>query len=216
MKRSHASAKTHERLLEAAGAVFAEKGFRHTTVREICKRAGANVAAVNYHFGSKQALYTAVLKYGAAAVLEKYPPDMDLPANASSSASLHAFIRSLLYRVLDKGRFAWHGRLMAREMVEPTPALDALTRGTIQPLCSRLESIVRSMMPAQTPEEVIRRCCLSIVGQCLFYEHSKPVIQRLFKDVGYAPADIDMLSHHITDFSIAAIRQMTHGKKKPS
>ena len=76
------SEETRRQLLEAAGAVFAEVGFRDATVREICKRAGANVAAVNYHFGDKETLYLEVLRYTHARALEKYPPLLDLPPDA--------------------------------------------------------------------------------------------------------------------------------------
>jgi len=54
--------KTREKLIEAAGQVFAERGFQEATVREICSRAGTNGAAVNYHFGDKLGLYTEVLR----------------------------------------------------------------------------------------------------------------------------------------------------------
>ncbi len=46
-----------KKLLSAACDVFVEMGFRDATVAEICRRAGANISAVNYHFGSKETLY---------------------------------------------------------------------------------------------------------------------------------------------------------------
>src|SRR5258708_731281 len=119
-----ASVETRDRLLEAAGEVFAEKGFHRATVREICRRAQADVAAVNYHYYDKEGLYTAALKHYAEVALHKYPPTLDLGRNATANARLRVFIRSLMFRLLDKGRPAWHGKLMAREMFEPTGALD--------------------------------------------------------------------------------------------
>src|SRR5271163_4722221 len=53
---------TREHLLEAAGHVFAQKGFEGTTAKEICERAGTNTAAVNYYFGGIEALYGAVME----------------------------------------------------------------------------------------------------------------------------------------------------------
>jgi TetR/AcrR family transcriptional regulator, regulator of cefoperazone and chloramphenicol sensitivity len=54
---------TRQRLLEAAGEVFADLGFRSATVRDICRRADANIAAVHYHFGDKEQLYAAAVHY---------------------------------------------------------------------------------------------------------------------------------------------------------
>src|SRR5437016_3170156 len=74
---------TRARLIEAAGAVFAEQGYRAATVRDICARAGANVAAINYHFRDKMGLYVEVVRtsIGAKADLD---PDLDTrtPADA--------------------------------------------------------------------------------------------------------------------------------------
>src|ERR1700677_1949623 len=94
---------TRRHLLEAAGEVFAEAGFRDATVREICRRAGANVAAINYHFGDKETLYLEVLRYAHGKALAKYPPLLDVPDDAPPEKKLRAFIHSLLLRIFDKG-----------------------------------------------------------------------------------------------------------------
>src|SRR6476620_10595716 len=121
-------AETRRRLLEAAGEVFAEQGFRRATVREICARAGANIAAINYHYRDKERLYAEVMQSGVASAIQIYPPDMGLEPGVAASPErrLHAFVRSLLYRLLGEGPHAWHGRLMLWEMIEPTGALDGL------------------------------------------------------------------------------------------
>ncbi len=131
------SQETRGRLLEAAGQTFAEHGFRAATVREICRRARANVAAVNYHFRGKEGLYEAVLRHWAGIALQKYPPSLGLRDGAPAEERLHAFIRAFLFRLTDKGRPAWHGRLVAREMVEPTGALDRLVRELMRPRSPR-------------------------------------------------------------------------------
>ena len=56
---------TRERVLKAAAQLFADRGFKKVTVRDICKMARANVAAVNYHFGDKGGLYREVLQLAA-------------------------------------------------------------------------------------------------------------------------------------------------------
>src|SRR5882724_3968306 len=85
--------KTRQRLLEVAGAVFAEHGFQNATVREICKRADANVAAINYHFGDKQGLYSETLRYWIRESLAKYPPNMGTVPGDSPEKQLHAYVR---------------------------------------------------------------------------------------------------------------------------
>jgi len=58
MTQDHRSgALTRSRILDAASALFAEKGYGGVTVAAICHKAGANIAAVNYHFGGKEDLY---------------------------------------------------------------------------------------------------------------------------------------------------------------
>ncbi len=197
---------TRQRLLEAAGEVFADVGFRAATVREICARAGANVAAVNYHFGDKEALYLEVLAHAHQAALERYPPDFGLRAGANAEEKLAAFVRAFLLRLLDDGVPAWLGKLMAREMIEPTAALDRIVEHTARPLFERLTAIVRELAGRELPADVLTRCAQSVVGQCLFYRHCREMIRRGWPEADPTPERIDELAQHITRFSIAGIR----------
>jgi AcrR family transcriptional regulator len=168
---------TRQRLLDTAGEVFAAAGFRNATVRDICAKAGANIAAVNYHFGGKEGLYAEVLRHAHASAFEKYPPDMGLKPGATPRQRLHAFVRSFLLRVLDDGRPAWHGKLMVREIADPTSALEAIVRDGIRPHFATLRGIVADLLGpklAADPERV-RFAAWSVVGQCLFYFVGRPV-----------------------------------------
>ncbi|MDQ7838974.1 MAG: CerR family C-terminal domain-containing protein [Thermodesulfobacteriota bacterium] len=204
-KIAERSLDTRSRLLQAAGEVFASHGFRAATVREISRRADANIAAVNYHFGNKKRLYSAVLHHTLRSAIEKYPPDFGLDENSTPEQRLHAFIRSLLFRLLDKGRPAWHGRLMAREIAEPTSALDQLVVEVMRPLYERLTSIVRDLTGKHADEESVKLCVMSVMGQCLFYHHARSVVLRLYPQE-FGPAEIERLADHICRFSVQATR----------
>jgi TetR/AcrR family transcriptional regulator, regulator of cefoperazone and chloramphenicol sensitivity len=208
MRTDRTMPETRQRLLEAAGEVFAERGFRAATVREICHRAKANLAAINYHFGDKERLYTAVLQYTLRYARQKYfHPTLGLGAEATAEERLRAFIHSFLLRLLDEGLPAWHGKLMVREMAEPTQALDVLVEEVIRPDAELLMSIVHELLGRDTDSRRVLRCAESIVGQCLFYEHCRPVIMRLDPDQTFTPQALEQLADHITRFSLAALKQ---------
>jgi AcrR family transcriptional regulator len=190
---------TRRHLLEAAGEVFAESGFRDATVREICRRAGANVAAINYHFGDKETLYVEVLRYAHGKALEKYPLLLQV--------KLHAFVLSLLSRIFDKGPTSWHGRLMSREMIEPTHALDSLIEERIRPLSKVLWKIIAEILHCPVTDERVLSCAFSVVSQCVFYNHCRPAVGKLFPAfLPDDPAAVALLADHITRFSLAAMK----------
>lgn len=205
---SAAESPTRQQLLTAAGEVFAESGFRNATVREICERAGANIAAVNYHFRDKETLYVEVLRYAQAQALEKYPPLLGTGADAPPQQKLLAFVRSLLLRLLDDGPVAWHGKLMSREMIEPSTALDAVVQERIRPMADQLRGIVAELLGCPPEDERARCCLLSVVSQCVFYHHCRPMLARLFPQQRFDAAAVEKLADHITRFSLAAMGQL--------
>lgn len=209
------SDETRWRLLQAAGEVFAEVGFRRATVRDICSRAGANVAAINYHFGDKEGLYAEVVKSGIALGLQTYPVDMDVPDGATAEQRLRGFVRSFLYRTLGRGDHACSGRIMLWEMVEPTPVLDAIYRDRIRHLYGGLERIVRELLgPAATPA-LVRMGCASVLGQCSFYRLGESLLSKIQQGPtsNLAPEQVEALAEHVTRFSAAGLRSYATGLK---
>lgn len=205
---------TRRQLLEAAGEVFAEVGFRAATVREICRRAGANIAAVNYHFGDKETLYAEVLRYAQSKALEKYPPLLDVAADAPPEKKLRAFVLSLLLRIFDKGRAAWHGKLMSREMIEPTAVLDSLVAERLRPMADQLRGIVAEILARPADDELVRLCGMSVVSQCVFYHHCRSVVSRLYpQNLPQDTANIERLADHITRFSLAGMKHLPAAKR---
>lgn len=194
---------TRERLLAAAAQVFGERGYRAATVRDIVARAGANIAAVNYHFRDKTGLYQAVLEEGARAAFKKHPPYGGLGPDAPPEEQLRAFIHSFLMRLFDAD--VVYGKLMAREMIEPTAALDRIVEDVIRPLYRRLCACVRAVAGLQCPLEQVEPAAKSVVGQILFYKHCSPVLEKLGSPAPDA-RELTRIAEHITDFSLSALR----------
>ena len=197
-------AATEQRLLESAGEVFAEKGFRAATIRDIIQRAGANIAAVNYHFGDKEGLYAAVFRYARKCCEAQFP--VDTAAGGSPRERLYALVRSLMLRVLDRGRPAWHWQLMAREMMTPTTALDEMVENSIKPEFQFISRIIGDLTGLPLADPRVALCVNSIIGQVLFYRHAQAVVQRLHPEQKFDRKDLEALADHITDFSACALQ----------
>jgi AcrR family transcriptional regulator len=202
MNENKTTSKTRDAIMEAAGKIFAEEGYPKATVRDICRQAGANIAAINYHFGDKKGLYLAVLKHYQELSFQAYPPNLGIEKTQSPEEKLKAFIRSFLMRIMDDGRPAWFGKLLAREFTQPTWAFDILVKETIRPSFEILTSIVAAILNKEKKERKVLLSSMSIVGQCLYFRHSHPVITRLFPGEVFGPKQIDELTDHITRVSL--------------
>ncbi len=195
---------TRERIAIAAGEIFAERGFDGTTIRDICQRAGANVAAVNYYFGDKQRLYVEAVVQAHHWRMEQFP----LPPwseDTRAETKLADFIITFIRRVRTGPDGTWHSKLMMREMANPTAACAELVQSSIRPQFEILLKILRELLPVEATNDELRLTAFSIVGQCLFYHFADPVIRNLLSAGEYAALDIERLARHITDFSLASI-----------
>jgi AcrR family transcriptional regulator len=192
---------TRAKLLEAAGNVFAEQGFHAATVREICARAGANVAAVNYHFGDKAELYEEVLRLAIYAA-----PDAELRkllADIPPEEALRRFIRYMIGRICSASRPGWAIRIMAHEMAHPTPALDSVIDEIIAPNYLVLRTLTGRFLGRSPDHEKTRFCAHSVIGQVIHYLVARPVIERLWPELTLSEKNAGRIADHIADFSLA-------------
>jgi len=192
---------TRELILEAAGRIFARTGFHATTVRQITQEAGVNLAAVNYHFRDKQELYVRVLQQAHQAAART--ADADLAGTPQKR--LLAFIHGFLGYLLDPQRPEWQGRLLAREIADPTPALDRLVKESVLPVKKRLSGIVRNLLGPGASEMQMRKVAFSVLGQCLYYVHCREMIKRLFPAGPPETRDLGALADHVFHFSMGGI-----------
>jgi AcrR family transcriptional regulator len=202
---------TPTRLLEAAIDLFAQHGFHGTSIRDIAERAGANVAAGHYHYGSKQGLYLEVLRAQFAEVrgeLERRGVSRPAPALRRAPrreliALLEARITTMLELLLGPPP-APHGQLMLREMCDPTAAMPIIVAEFIEPQTREMEQLVRHLMP-EVGRENVSQIVFSIIGQVLFYRFTMPMTLLLRRQAQYPRGFARKTARHITSFSLHAI-----------
>ena len=211
------NSKTRNRILNAACSLFAARGFHDTTIRDICQEAGVNVAGVNYHFGSKERLYEDVCK----SLFGNYEKDSDMlfnlgPGDLPAEERLKVFIKKLLSAVLSQERSDLKEKIMSREMMKPSGILPVIVEDIIRPRYRQLFAIVEDLLPGSEDEGVVRMCCLSIVGQCMYYRFAQPVILQLYPMQSYDESGIEEIAEHIYRFSLCAIRNINSTGKEAS
>lgn len=198
------------RLLAAAGPVFAELGFQAATVREICREAGVNVAAINYYFGDKEGLYVETLRL-AHQEKSRLAPLPDWPPHTPAEQKLRDYIANMLHRVLADSGPGWHSRLLMREILNPTGACQALARDYFHPYFDALLRILDEILPGEMPPHRRIQVGFSIVGQCVFYRLGRNVVTTLVPcDEMAEHYDVASLADHIAAFTLAAL-----GRGKP-
>ena len=196
---------TKERLLESACIIFAEKGFDATTVAEICTRADANIAAVNYHFKNKENLYDEVWKEAFKIASTTYPIQ-DLPPDTPLEEFLFQFTHAILQRTFCPNAAGLFSKLLYREMASPTLALERILTQAIVPQSNFLNRAIYNEFGDAINEKQLRLCMHSIIGQCAFYNFSRPLRDRVIGKTQMAPDEIKEIAQHITNFSLGGLQ----------
>lgn len=205
---------TRERLLQASGQLFAARGFKDVTVREICRAARANVAAVNYHFGDKLGLYREVLQVAIDAIRETNDAGRRAAEGRPADEQLGHYLSVFLRRVLNPEYETVH-RLIQREIDHPTPAMDALVEQAARPRLEFLAGVVADLMECEPGDPLVLRCVGSILAQTIIYTRKNPIAERLGFTFKPTPENIEAVARHIAEFSVAGIRAVARTRAQP-
>ena len=194
---------TRDRLFKAAERLFADRGFKRVTVRDICRAARANVAAVNYHFGDKLGLYREVLQ----TAIDGMRATNDLARQAGEGQppeeQLRRYIEIFVRRVLAPGVDTVH-KLITREMNDPTPALDALVEHGVRPRIEYLSGLIAEIIHCAPTDQRVLRCVASVQAQTLAYMPN-PIAARLGLANKPTAANLAEIAEHIAEFSLAGV-----------
>lgn len=195
---------TKQKLLDSAAVLFSEKGYANTSVAEICELANANIASVNYHFRSKDALYRTVLQFTFEQAQTLYP--LQLETEKSIEEKLYQVTLSLLKRILSKKTKGNFYKLVAKEMAEPTEASGSIINEIVSTQRAKIHQLIKEIYAKPADEELLFRMTHSILSQCLFLGlHEKGRAHHL-KRPPLEFKDAESLARHVTDFSLAGIK----------
>ena len=205
-KREEDDQGTRQRLLETAGQVFAEKGFDRATGKEICERAGTNTAAVNYYFGGMDGLYAAVLHEAHSRFVTLDALSAAVAGKADARAKLEAILGLIIRTLTGPLVSSWALRVLGREIIAPSSALDVLREKEFLPKTRILRAIVGELMGLPEEHPAVARGCVSVMAPCfMLLLFDRRTLKRAFPTLGVAPEDAPALVRHLVQFALAGL-----------
>lgn len=205
MHAAHPTDDTRERLIQAAGAEFARRGFHEASVRAICRAAGANVSAIKYHFGSKEGLYEQVV----AAARGQMCGGAALPTMGEGDdpeTALRGWMAWFLHLLLvTEAEQPWMGEILSHEMIRPTRFLDEFAEHTGRPIHDEAVRIIRKILPAGVTERELRVLANGLISLCVTQKHCGTMLSRLGSPPPHTPGAVAEMAEILSRFAIKGL-----------
>lgn len=199
---------TKEKILAAAAELFSVRGYRNTTLAEITRLSGVNIALVNYHYGDKATLYRHVWEYLHGQSLKKYPLYGDLDENAPAVKRLYEIIRSDIARRNDPSNR--ENDFMMNELSTPTQLMADLHERAYAPLRGALQRAVAEISGERLDAEDQRMAVLAIFSMCTIpvkhFQQLEVKAQNKY--------DIETRAKYVYNFAMAGILDLMSRNRK--
>ena len=198
---------TRQNILEAAGQVFAERGFNGATGKEICDRAGASAGAINYYFGGMEPLYHEVVHEAYARLFSLDAFTGAMTAGADPRARLEAICAMMVRAFIEEPLTAWAVRVISREALNPSPEIDELRERELVPKAHLLRGLVCELMELPQDHPAVVAGCLSIISLSVFLQvGDRASIFSVFPTFPTDPASANVLAHHLVTLTIGGLK----------
>lgn len=206
---------TRAQLLEAAGELFAERGYDAVTGREICLKADANTAAINYHFGGMEGLYAAVLAEARERVVSQDAVAAALGREGPIAERLVEVVRTAVRAALGQTPSSWGLRLIGRELTSPSALGGQLLPATAQPRIAVIRAVIGALTGLPDDHPAISRCCLSLGAPIqILMIADKDILRRLYPDLDLSPDGVDVLVEHLIRFATAGLQAVAEAERR--
>ena len=220
MKQAEHAPDTRQRVLECATRLFAERGFRETTVSDICQAARANIAAVNYYFGSKENLYREAWRHAYGLTREAREGLLSRADDLPPEEVIRRFVRTRLDDISRGGPESYFWQILEKEHHNPTPAHEAIIREVLRPWAQRLVALVGRMLGPRASERLAKMTFFGLAGTLGFLALNRRIVREVFGHDRLSETDSAALYDHVMRFffaGLAASRQaLERGETHPA
>lgn len=198
---------TRDRLLEAACKRFSEKGYRATRTQDICRDANANMAAVNYHFGGKAALYKAVWDYALQQAEQQEKEH--LPASSSEDREwIYKYVHTCVTSIFGDGMEGMLRRLVVHEFSDPSPFGKEILLRHITPHAEELSFRLHRMLGERATDYQIGCCVFAIQSLFTSLSFNRSSVHVIFRNAKPAAAEVDQFVREICAFIMGGIHSI--------
>ncbi|OIR13797.1 biofilm operon icaADBC HTH-type negative transcriptional regulator IcaR [mine drainage metagenome] len=199
-----AQEETRWRLLQAASEVFAEVGYHAATTREICKRAGVNLASIHYHFGDKAELYREVFRLPFLNECNTFNT-LDI-AGVSLEQGLHAFYQWFFPPVAEEDpMLQLFMRLHAREEAEPSGVLGDAMMQAFRPSHDKLQALLCREFGLKKPDAEVDRITFAVLGMATFYFHNRAAVNNFAPKLIAGQKASEVMAERLVGYAVALI-----------
>jgi AcrR family transcriptional regulator len=205
---------TRECILKAARSLFADRGYKDTSVRALVAKARVNQAAINYHFGGKGGLYREVLRAAIRALTEHQLAHAEEMKGMSRENALVEFVKYQLRPLAARDQISRDYRLFNWEAVQPTTVYRDLISEEATPFLGFAVDLMRRFMP-NADRRTLTMAAIWLVGQCTIFVRNREQLANPPVSLDLDEAAVERLTNLVSAWALSGLAHAQTGASSP-